>query len=344
MRSWIWAVLVVAMAIPAAAQYGFFSDGFKREQLIKYTPNWKGERFPDGRPKVPDAVIKRIKDGNATSEEAAWGPIRILNGYEHQWEGNWLALNSEKGLVGRAFTVQFMPGRPEVSEVVEGEARAQGLSQHNVRTMDLLQPGDVVIADMAGGRVTDGVYVGDNLAVAIWVRTGNGFVVYGGIRDREGIEPYGFPLYSKGVWPGVFGDLMLVGVNVPIRVGDVTVMPGDLVVGDREGVTFVPPHLAEAVMETTEIFDIIDKWRHQKYIVAKGELKPSALYGRIGMRNPEYQKECDTYLRAELKKRGLPPPEQYSIWKQRAYSGSGCYPTPPGPGRGASAGPTPPPK
>ncbi len=311
-------------------------DGFGPEQLIKYTPNWTGERFPDGRPKVPDELIERLKKARITSEEAAWGPLRIHFGYQHQWEGNWLILNRNQRLIGRAFTCQYMPGRPEVTKVIEDEARAKGLSQHNVRVMDLLQPGDVIVADMAGGRIRDGVFVGDNLAVAIWTRTGNGFIVNGAIRDQEGIEPYGFPVYARGVWPGVFGDLMLTGINVPIRVGEVTVMPGDVVVGDSEGVTFLPPHTVEEIVDTAELYSVIDEWRHKKYIESKGQLKPSDLYGRIGMRDPVLQAECVGYVRAELKRRGLKPPEERRAWTTRSYSGSGCFPLPPapaGPGR-----------
>jgi len=319
-----------AFSILASAQWGFFTDGFSRDQLIKYTPNWTGERFPDGRPKVPQEWIDRLKkDNEVTSEEAAWGPIRVTslgNDYQHQWVGGWLPINTgfKNRLIGRVFTVQFMPGRPEMATVTEAEAKAKGLSQHNVRTMDLLQPGDVVVVDMAGGRVKDGVYVGDNLAVGIWAKTGNGFVVNGGIRDREGIEPYGFPLYCKGVWPGVFGDLMLVGVNIPIRIDDVTVMPGDVVIGDSEGVSFVPPHLVQDVIEVAEVYHEADRWRHMKYIQNKGTIKPSDLYGAIGMRNPEWQKECEAYVEQQMAKKGLPPANTRRLWKTRAYSGTGC--------------------
>jgi regulator of RNase E activity RraA len=300
-------------------------DGFGRQQLIKYTPNWKGERLEDGRPKVPDSLIERIKKIHMTSEEAAWGPLRIVHRYEHQWEGNWKILHGDKGLVGRAFTCQFMPGRPEVHSLIEEEARAKGLSQHNVRMMDMLQPGDVLVCDMAGGRVTDGVIAGDNLAVAVWTRTGNGFVVNGAIRDQEGIEPHGFPVYMKGVWPGVFGDLMMTGINVPIRIGDVTVMPGDVVVGDKEGVTFLPPHTVEEIVENAEMYAFADEWRMQKFISGGGKIKPSELYGRISMRDPAMQKECAEFVEKRMKERGLSS-VQRERWQSRTYSGSGCYP------------------
>lgn len=318
--------ITLLLAAPVWAQL----DGWGRDEIIKYTPKWTGERLPDGRPMVSDALLERMRKAELTSEEAAWGPLRIIFGYDHQWHGNnWLILNRNKRLIGRAFTVQYMPGRPEVQRMVEGEARRKGLPQHNVRVMDMLRPGDVVVVDMASGRVQDGVFMGDNLAAAIYVRTGTGVVINGSIRDRSGIEPLGFPVYAKGVWPGVFGDLMLTGVNVPIRLGDATVMPGDVVVGDGEGVTFIPPHTADEIVDTAEMYDVIDDWRKQKYMSSGGTIKPSDLYGRIGMRDPAMQKECEQFVRAELARRGLKPLEERKTWKTRGYSGSGCYPMPP---------------
>jgi len=273
-----------------------FAGIFPREHLIKYTPEWKGERFADGRPKVPDAILKRL--ATTTSEEAAWGPLRRA-GYNHQWEGGWRILNPDKKLVGRVFTCAYMPGRSEVSSVIEADAAAAGLSQSNVRVMDMLQPGDVVIADHYA-NITHGVFTGDNLAVAIWTRTKNGFVVNGGLRDMEATEQYPFPVYFRAPFPGTFTGRMLTGVNVPIRVGNVTVMPGDVVIGDKEGLTFVPPHMVEKIAEYTEVTQAVDEWRHKKFIDGKGKFKPSDLYGANSMRDPTLQKECKEFVSQKL--------------------------------------------
>jgi hypothetical protein len=130
---------------------------FPRELLIRYTPLWDGERFPDGRPKVPDEIINRLKEIGVTSEEVAWGPLRIVHNYRHQWAGAtegvpWVILNPTRGLIGRAFTCEYMPGRHEIADVIEGEAREKGQSGHNKRMMDMLRPGDVLVCDMAGGE------------------------------------------------------------------------------------------------------------------------------------------------------------------------------------------------
>jgi hypothetical protein len=129
----------------------------------------------------------------------------------------------------------------------------------------------------------------------------------------------------KGVWPGVFGDLMMTGINVPIRIGDVTVMPGDVVVGDKEGVTFLPPHTVEEIVENAEMYAFADEWRMQKFISGGGKIKPSELYGRISMRDPAMQKECAEFVEKRMKERGLSS-VQRERWQSRTYSGSGCYP------------------
>jgi regulator of RNase E activity RraA len=296
-------LLLLAFVLPAGAQL----TGWGRDHIIKYTPQWKGERFQDGRPKVPDALVERLRKAQITSEEAAWGPLRRA-GYLHQWDGNWKILNRHKRLIGRVFTCRYMPGRQEMNDLIEREAEEKGLSQSNVRVMDMLQPGDVVVADHYG-NIVNGVFTGDNLAVAIYSRTGNGYVVNGGIRDQEGTEPHGFPVYMRDVWPGTFPGRMLVGINVPIQVGDVTVMPGDIVVGDGEGLTFIPPHLVEEIAQHSEITTLYDDWRKQKFIDSKGSIKPSDLYGAIGMRDPAYQKECKQYVERQMKEKGISAPK-----------------------------------
>jgi regulator of RNase E activity RraA len=301
---------------------------FPAELLIKYTPLWKGERFPDGRPKVPDELIQRLKTVGVTSEEAAWGPLRIKHGYNHQWAGksegvDWEILNPTKGLIGRAFTCEYMPGRKDAADVIEGEARAKGQSGHNKRMMDMLRPGDVLVCDMAGGEGGEKVIAGDQLAAGVFARTGNGFVVNGGIRDQEGIEPMGYPVYMRAAHPGTFKDLMLTGINKPIRIGETTVMPGDLVIGDREGVTFVPPHVAPDIAENAVIYSLADEWRVSKYFEGRGKFAPSALYGGTAMQGA-LAKECAEYVNAGLKKQGLPPITE-ERWRERTYSGTGCF-------------------
>ena len=98
--------LLLALAIaatPVLAHESFYA----RDEVIHITPEWKGERFPDGRPKVSDSILDRMK--NVTLEEA-WATVRNA-GYEHQYEGGWADLYPGKIMVGRALTSAWIPGR-----------------------------------------------------------------------------------------------------------------------------------------------------------------------------------------------------------------------------------------
>ena len=308
---------LLLLGMPMQAQM----DGFSKPQLIKYTSQWRGPRFDDGRPKVPAELLERLRNADTTSAYAAWGPLRSQYGYLHQWEGNWLITHPAKRLVGRVFTCQYMPGRPEVANIIEGEHITE--TGHNERVIDMLQENDVIVVDMAGGRVEEGIFLGDNLATGLFQRTHAGFIINGSIRDKDGIESRGITSYSKGVWPGIYGDLMLTGINVPIRVGNVTVMPGDVVVGDGEGVTFLPPQTVSDVVDYIEVIGLVDDWRQLKFIAAGGKYKPSELYGRTGMRDPALQKECEQYVMDKLKEKGLKPVTERKTW----HDPGGCFPS-----------------
>jgi regulator of RNase E activity RraA len=287
------ALLSILAALPAAAQM----TAFNKDALVKYTPLWKGERFPDGRPKVGDEWLKRLQP--ASSEEA-WGDVRAA-GYPNQWEGGWQILHPQKKLIGRAVTAQFMPVRPDVNDVINADAKAAGMGpSQNQRVIDMLQPGDVIVVDLFG-KIENGTFVGDNLATAIYTFTGTGMVIDGAIRDREGIQPLGMPAYVRGFHPTAIGNVMLTGINVPIRVGGVTVMPGDVVFGDNEGVTFIPPHLVQRVVERSEVTQLHDLWTKEK--LRTGKYKSSEIYSRP--RDPALLKEYEDWLAKEKVKRGI---------------------------------------
>jgi regulator of RNase E activity RraA len=245
---------------------------FTKDQMLKYTAQNPFERFADGRPKVPDSLIEKMRGLVA---EDVFGVVQGAK-YGNQFEGGWQLLHPGKKLVGRAVTVQFMPARPDVADVVEADAKAAGGTRGpNQRMIDKLQPGDVLIVDMFG-KIEQGTFVGDNLATAIFSITRNGFVIDGAIRDLEGIHELDMAAYYRGVHPSAIGNVMLTGYNIPIRVGSATVMPGDLVLGDREGVYFVPPHLVQKVVDRAEETKFHDEWTKAKFLT--GKYKSSELY------------------------------------------------------------------
>jgi len=243
------------------------------ERIAALTPLNQYERFADGRPRVPDEILERMR--YVTNDEA-WGVVERGHNYHFQFEGHWVNLHPERVLVGRAVTVRMVPLRPDLQEVVDGMGTAEGRSGgQNTWVIDTLLPGDVLVVDLFG-KVEDGTIIGDNLGTAIAARAGTGIVVDGGIRDLERVYQLpDFNVFCRSVHPSAILDVTLAEVNGPIRIGAATVMPGDIVLGAREGVTFVPPHLAEEVVGRSEDVrqrDVFGKSRIAEGIYTSGQI------------------------------------------------------------------------
>jgi len=246
---------ILVLSIPLTAQVFEFS----REQMIKCTAKNPFGRFEDGRPKVPDSLIEKIRE---LSAEDCWGVLR-RHQYVNQFEGNWKIIHPELKLAGRAVTAVYMPARPDLEDLVMAGLRARGFPNRGHQyVIDMLRPGDVLVAD-AYGKVPG--FVGDNLATYIKVATKTGgLVVDGGIRDLESIHDIEVPIYCRFANPGAVTNFTLIGVNVPVRIGNVTVMPGDVVLGDREGTTFIPPELVQETVDRALEIKIHDEWTKMK--------------------------------------------------------------------------------
>jgi len=267
---------------------------FGRDQLVRYTSKSAFERFPDGRPKVPDQLLERLK--KLTTEEVHESLPR--NGYRNQFEGGWQVLRPERILVGRAFTLQYMPARPDVTEVDEATAKGKGEQPlRNQTAIDMLQPNDVIVVDLFGST---NPFAGNKLAYYIMKGTGAGMVVDGNVYWTQRIAEMDLSVYTRHSTPGSPNTAMLTGINVPVRIGNTTVMPGDVVFGDREGVTFIPAHLAEEVVTTGEYTLARDAWFLEKFDT--GKYKSTEIYG---VTDPELIKERDEYIKKRLGK--VPP-------------------------------------
>lgn len=255
------AVIVIVCSLQSKSQHVQIT----KEQLIALTPEWKGERFPDGRPKVPDDIIRRMK---SVSVEEAWATMKNA-GYGYQVAEGWEVINPDSVLVGRAVTATFMPGRPDVWKAIDSAGKKEGRRAQNVWAVELLVKGDVYVADQFGAH-RNGPTIGDNVGNAIYAKSGNGIVYDGALRDVEGLKEIGgFTSYYTSYDPSYHnprGDLttMIVGINQPTRIRTVTVMPGDVVLGKLGVVVFVPPHLAERVVKTSEIVRLRDLFGHQR--------------------------------------------------------------------------------
>jgi 4-hydroxy-4-methyl-2-oxoglutarate aldolase len=277
-------------------------NAITREEMLKYTAKNPYERFPDGRPKVPDTLLEKIREMSA--EEV----LSIARqGYPHQFAGNFDSLKPGKTMVGRAFTLQLMPQRAEVADVTAAEwsAKVGGRLSHQT-ALDMLQEGDVFVVD-AFGNLDAGGIVGDNLAYYVWKTTKAGFVIDGAIRDLDGIAKFDMPGYYRGAVPPAINNVMVTGINVPVRIGDTTVMPGDVVLGDREGVFFIPPHLVQGIVDEAEITHVHDEWTKKKF--DEGKYKSTEIYGRPS--DPALIKEYEDYLKQKIS------PEAYARYEQR---------------------------
>lgn len=283
------ACAVLLCATAAGAQLVTFS----KQDLIEYTAKNPFGRLPDGRPKVPDDLMERAR---GLSSEEVWAVLHEKE-FNNQYADGFQVLHPGKTMVGRAFTVQFMPLRADVDDVEQAKwKQATGKRLYNQSAIDMLQPGDVLVVDMFGKKV-NGTIVGDNLFFYVNQAThGGGLVVDGSIRDLDGISEIGMPAYFRAVDPTPIGNVMLTGINVPIRIGDVTVMPGDLVVGDREGVYFIPPQFVQEVLDKADETHIHDEWTKKKF--AEGKYKSSEIYG--SPTDPKLKEEYQEYLKKRL--------------------------------------------
>ena len=282
---------VTSLLTPRSVEAQLLS--FSKQDLMDYTAQEPFDRFPDGRPKVPNDLLERARE---LSSEEVWAVLQ-QKGFNNQYADGFQILHPGKPMVGRAFTVQFMPLRPDIDEIARNKAKDQGITRlTNQTAIDMLQPGDVLVVDIFGKKV-NGTIVGDNLFYYVRKAThGGGLVVDGSIRDLNGISEIDMPAYFRSVDPTPIGNVMLTGINIPVRIGGVTVMPGDLVVGDREGVYFIPPQLVEEVLDRADEIHIHDEWTKKKF--DEGKYKSSEIYSTP--KDPKLLQEYQEFLKKRL--------------------------------------------
>lgn len=242
------------------------------EQIKGHTPEWKGERFPDGRPKVPDQLLERLKKIRL---EEAWGVLRN-RGYHNQFEGDWMVLHEQEVMTGRVVTAQYMPLRPDYDKIVKDIGKTEKrVGSPNSWPIDVLKEGDIYVAD-SYGKIVDGTLIGDNLGNAIYAHSKRGVIFYGSVRDVEGLEEIkGFNAWMKGYDPSYIQQMMLAGINVPVRIGRATVLPGDAVLAKKGGVVFIPAHLLEDVVLNAEFITLRDLFGHQR--LREGKYTPGQI-------------------------------------------------------------------
>ncbi|MEP7268820.1 MAG: RraA family protein [Saprospiraceae bacterium] len=296
-----------------------FSQQMSKEDMLALTPEWTGERFFDGRPKVPDAILQRMK---LVTLEEAWAVLRNEN-YKYNYEDEWQTINPDSVLVGRAVTATFMPGRPDLQKVIDnrGHQKEGRIKAQNTWPIEILTKGDVYVADQFGAH-NNGPTVGDNLGNSIFVKTGNGIVYNGAIRDINGLKELGgFTSFFKSYHPShhqnnIAGDLntTLVTINAPTRIGNATVLPGDVVLGRDGGVLFIPPHLAEKVVKVSELVRLRDMFSHMR--LREGKYTS----GQIDTRwSDDIEKDFSGWLNAHIDSLPVPKEQIQELLKQRTW-------------------------
>ena len=250
--------------------------GASPEYVKTLTSQWEGERFPDGRPKVPDLVLERRQ--HATLEQI-WGYLG-RRGFRNQVAKDWTILKPGETMVGRVVTAQFMPSRPDLDSLVKAQGKAEGRSQHggiNIWPIDVLTKGDIYVAD-GYGKVKDGTLIGSSLGNAIYGKTGKGVVFYGSVRDMQELKDTdGFNAWVKGHDPSFIKDMTPTSINMPIRIGEVTVFPGDVVFANEYGVVFIPAFLVEGLVSASEMTALRDEF--ERKLLQEGKYPSGEIHG-----------------------------------------------------------------
>ena len=263
---------------------------FSEEQMKSFTANNPYGRFPGGRPMIPAAILDTIRKMDIQVVEAIGS---IPGEYANQYEDGWKSIIPGKKLVGRAFTVQFMPSRPDLVAGMQSEADKNNFTGLNNRTtIDMLQKNDLVIVDLYG-KVQGGTYVGDKLSYYIWITTGTGLIVDGGIYLTENISQSGMQAFYRGTYPGALSNATVSGINVPIRIGKAVIMPGDLVIGDQDGILAIPPQFVPKLIANVTRDRRRDFWMKRAFDL--GKYKSSDIYGRP--KDPALLKQFEDYLK-----------------------------------------------
>ena len=286
-----------------------------KEEMLFLTQEWKGERFEDGRPKVSDDLIRRMK---IVTHDEAWAVMKNA-GYKYQYADGWEMINPDSIMVGRAVTATFMPGRPDIHGAIDARGKAEGKKGQNVWPVDLLVKGDVYVADQFGIQ-DGGPTIGDNVGNAIYANSGNGIVYNGAIRDIAGLKEIGgFTSFYRTYHPSHHNqprdlNTMLIGINKPTKIGQATVMAGDVVLGRDGAVSFIPAHLVEQVVVTSEVVRLRDMFGHER--IREGKYTAGDIDTRW---SDEIEKDFSQWLESHIDELPIAREQIQEILKNRTW-------------------------
>jgi len=304
--------LLLLVGLLVSLTYHAEAQRISREELIFLTSEWKGERFPDGRPKVPDALIERAKK---IGLDEAW---QVLNnrGYTQQFDGNFKMIYDDVPIVGRVVTATFLPSRPDIEKNIKERGWANGfMGNTNSWPIQVLEQGDVYVANCFG-KIEAGTMIGDMLATSIYSKTGTGVIFDAAARDIRGILKFvpGFNVYVRDWHPSFLKDVVLTGLNTPTIIGNAIAMPGDLVITDRSGVLFIPAHMVQQVIEVAEFLDRRDTY--SRYVLRIGKYQSGQIDAEW---TSEIKEDFLAWLRANPEMGSMTRAELDKIMEERTW-------------------------
>lgn len=301
--------VIMLVVIPARSQQVKWSP----DDVKLLTKHWKGERLPDGRPRVPDALLKRLE--KVTIEDAFTFLER--KGYYCQFENfstlygsGWLIIHPEKEMIGRVLTAQYMPMRFDFDDYLQEVGQKQDIAKvTNALPVNSLSEGDIYVADGYGKIADGGTLIGDNVAKSIYNNSKNGVIFNGSVRSLEAIADIdGFNGWIRGVDPSSISRMVCSSVNAPIRIGRVTVLPGDVVIARRSGVVFIPPHFVEEIIISVELGPLRRQFNEQKRAGTINENVEFRDWLNSQTNLPMTKAALDTYFEQQANEQANPQP------------------------------------
>ena len=194
--------------------------------------------------------------------ESAWSLV-TAEGYPQNFINELSPLKANTRMVGRARTMRYLPNRKDVRD----KLYAAG-PQLNYKSAEEAQTGDVLVFD-AGGETRAGVS-GGVTTIRFLVRGGAGLVIDGAMRDVPELEAMPIQTYMRrGHASSVAPLMMSVDYQVPVRIGRVTVVPGDILVGESTGILVIPAAIAEKIVDKALAHD--EQEEFQRDLLLKGE-------------------------------------------------------------------------
>ncbi len=246
------------------------------------------ETLGSKRPAVSDTLLEQLKKVHI---ENAWSVLG-KHGYHHQFVGGFIVSQPDVPLVGRAVTLRYLPVRPDLENALAAIAQRTDHSPvFNVRAAEEVKSGDVVVVE-EGGAVKDATFMGDVTATGIRARGAAGVIIDGGVRDWDVLRRWkDFPIYARGVDASAQAAQIGVDWNVPTRLGEATVLPGDVILGTAEGVIVIPPQFVGEVVKENETIETREDF--ERLQMKEGKYRARDIYPM----NPELEKLFQEWLK-----------------------------------------------